>query len=417
MHFSTVSSWLEWINKIHPSTIDLSLERVKEVAKRLDLLTHSCTIVCVAGTNGKGSTVTALEAIYIAANYRVGIFTSPILFKHQEQVRINGKHPEEDVFCQAFAAIEIERQNITLTTFEFFTLAALWIFRKQPLDMIILEVGLGGRFDAVNMLDADLSIVTSIDMDHQEWLGKTRDAIAYEKAGIFREQKPAIYGDFSPPNRLIEYARKLPTPLFFQGQDFNFTENVNHWHWHYQDTHYFNLPYNGLMIQNMSVVLMAVTLLQSVLVVNETHIHQGLKKINLIGRVHIIPGEITHIYDVAHNPAAIAYLAKCLEKQFCAGKTSAIFSMLADKDMQESIRHIRDQMDAWYLAPLSTSRATNKEQLENIFSANNFNNFSLFENIAQAYQTALMQSQKNDRIIIFGSFHTVAEVSKSSGHF
>src|SRR3990167_8025056 len=322
MSFSTLSEWLNWIPTIHPLEIELSLNRVQAVAFQLNLLSPSCPIICVAGTNGKGSTVTGLAAIYQAAGYCVGTFTSPILFRHQEQITINGRHPEDQAFCMAFEKIEHTRKNISLTPFEFYTLAALLLFQQESLDLLILEVGLGGRLDAVNILDASLAIVTSIDLDHTHYLGTTREAIAFEKAGIFRQDKPAIYGDLFPPTTLLNYA-KLPLP--------------------------------SLALQNMSLVLMAVKLLQSSLPVNRQAIDKGLLQAKLPGRIQILPGEITKIFDVSHNPAAISFLSKQLKGMSCLGNTYAVFSMLLDKDIVESIKSICSCIDHWFFAPLAVN--------------------------------------------------------------
>src|SRR3989338_351202 len=261
MSFLTLSSWLSKIHSIHFCEIELGLERVKEVADRLDLRSFSCPVIIVGGTNGKGSTVAGLESVYRAAGFNVGSFTSPILFRHNEQVKINGVEVHDELFCMAFDAIEKTRLAISLTSFEFFKLAALFIFKKQALDVILLEVGLGGRLDAVNIIDPALSIVTSIDLDHIDFLGPTRETIGYEKAGIFRAQTPAIYGEKNPPASLTHYAVQINTPLFCQGRDFSYQRKENHWRWEGLNTQYEYLPLPSLMLQNMSTVLMALTLL------------------------------------------------------------------------------------------------------------------------------------------------------------
>lgn len=407
MRFSTLSRWLSWIVSVHGTEIELGLDRVKEVAARLRVLSLPCSIIVVGGTNGKGSTVAGLEAIYDAAGYHVGAFTSPILFKHNEQVRIDRKPVSDEQFCLAFERIERMRGDISLTPFEFYTLAALVIFQQYPLDVLILEVGLGGRLDAVNIMDADVAVITSIDLDHTDRLGATREKIAYEKAGIFRHNSPAICGDFNPPDILMECAERLNAPFFCQGKDFFYEEDVGTWSWSYKTTMH-HLPLNTLMLQNMSSALMAISLLQDRFPVSRNSIDRGLLQADLPGRVQVLFGPITEIYDVSHNPAAVALLAKRLQEIPCFGKTYAVFSMLADKDIGGSVRCIYKLIDTWYVAPLSVKRAAEKEMLLNAFPQTE--EAILFSSIEEAYQEARFQAQLGDRIIIFGSFHTVADV-------
>ena len=408
MHLSTMFEWLSWIGSVHISEIELGLDRIKKVAARLDLLSPTCKVIIVGGTNGKGSTVAGLESIYRAAGYHVGIFTSPILFKHNEQVKIDGHEASDDQFCHAFENIEGVRGDITLTPFEFHTLAALFIFKQYSLDLVILEVGLGGRLDAVNIIDADIAIVTSIAIDHVDWLGSTREAIAFEKAGIFRSGKPAICGDLDPPISLHEHAHASGSPFFCQGVDFKYQANKNTWSWVSEKIEYTDLPRNSLMSQNMSTVLMAITLLQPALPVTRAAIENGLRNICIIGRVQIIPGAITHIYDVSHNPEAVAHLASRLNETKQSGQTFAVFSMIADKDITESIKNIATEIDEWYVAPLSVKRAATIETLEEIFVRVNIQKVNFFSSIEIAYKNAVQNATPGDRIIIFGSFHTVA---------
>lgn len=405
MHLSTLSSWLDWIGSVHNKEIDLGLDRIHHVADRLGLLTPTCKVIIVGGTNGKGSVVAGLEAIYLAAGYRVGAFTSPYLFVHNEEVRLNGTQADDDSFCRAFEMIESARADVSLTPFEYHTLAALIIFAEAKLDVMILEVGLGGRLDAVNVMNADASIVTSIGIDHVDWLGDTREKIAVEKAGIFRKGKPAICGDDLPPATLIESARAIGANFYQQGKDFQFEEFPDHWSWQQLK----NLPRNHLLTQNMSTVLMAVTLLQPLLPVSEDAIRQGLKNATLPGRIQIVTGPVTEIYDVSHNPHAAAVLAKRLHTMPCAGKTFAVFSMLNDKDIAGTIAAMRNVMDEWFIAPLTGKRAATLEKLQASFTDETVN---CADTIKDAYQAACQRARPGDRIIIFGSFYTVAAVMK-----
>lgn len=412
MNKENLSDWLQYINKLHTQTIDLGLGRVQTVAARLALLRPTCPVIIVGGTNGKGSTVAGLSFIYRAAGYKVGTFTSPILFKHNEYVRINGEVASDADYCMAYTKIEAVRGEITLTPFEFHTLAALLIFKNTPLDVLVMEVGLGGRLDAVNILDADVAVVTSIDIDHSEYLGFTREAIGREKAGIFRPNKPAICGDFNPPLSLISAATTIGAPLYCQGKDFWFEDKagMTTWSWSCADIQYTRLPRNALATQNMAIVLMAVTLLQDRLVTNKLAIENGLRQTTLPGRIEVIPGPITKILDVAHNPAAVKWLANYLKAQKISGRTLAIFSMLIDKDMDESLKAIQSEIDYWYVAPLKTERATPKTLLEQAFAKNQIQYVRFYAAIKEAYEHAMNDAHIGDRVVIFGSFYTVAAV-------
>lgn len=412
MEFSTANDWLNWIASLHSAAIDLGLDRVKVVAKHLDLLHPTSKVIIVGGTNGKGSTVAGLEAIYRAAGYRVGAFTSPYLLKPHEQIRLDGALVDDKELCQTFATIESARTalNVSLTQFEFFTLAAFLIFKTHLLDVWILEVGLGGRLDAVNVWDADVAIVTSIDLDHMDWLGQTRERIAHEKVGIFRAHKPAICGDPHPPVTLMEDATKLGTTLYMAGRDFCYQEFSQSWNWECGDIRYEHLPLTKLATQNMAIVLMAITLLQPQLPVPRSAIDRGFSTVDLPARIQVVSGPVTTIYDVAHNPAAIKWLTKRLKQLPCAGKTLAVFSMLGEKDINASVAVISDTIDQWFVAPLTTKRAASLAKIIHAFKVNHIKQTFFFTSIAEAYQKAKQLAETGDRIVIFGSFHTVAEV-------
>ncbi|MBV9575325.1 MAG: bifunctional tetrahydrofolate synthase/dihydrofolate synthase [Gammaproteobacteria bacterium] len=410
MQFSTLSDWLAYIATLHAFEIALGLERVKIVAERLALLKPDCAVIIVGGTNGKGSTVTSLEAIYRAAHYQTGSFTSPYLFRYNEQIRVNGREISDEALCVAFAAIETARGDISLTPFEFGTLAALYHFKKQALDILILEVGLGGRLDAVNIIDADVSVITSIDIDHVEWLGNTREKIALEKAGIFRKNKPAVCGDPHPPQSLLEYVNHQQIPFFCQGRDFQYQEKEQGWLFSYQETQYEHLAFNALTTQNLATALMAITLLQNRLPVTRDAIDKGLCKLTLPGRIQIINEPVVKIYDVSHNPHAVALLANRLKSLICTGKTYAVFSMLTDKDILKSLAIIQPLIDAWYVAPLTAKRAATTTQLKEAFQQREIHGVNFFSSIQAAYFSAEKTATPGDRIIIFGSFHTVADM-------
>lgn len=413
MKFSTVYAWLEWIGSVHNKNIELGLDRIRTVAERLGVLDQNCPIIVVGGTNGKGSTVAGLEAIYKTAGYQVGSFTSPYLFQHNEEVKVNGDPVSDESLCKAFDKIEAARAETTLTPFEYHALAALVIFHEKGLDGLILEIGLGGRLDAVNVVDADVSVVTSIALDHMDWLGDTREAIGFEKAGIFRNRKPAVCGDPNPPSTVIDSAKQVGARLYQQSKEFTYVENETTWSWKYADTTYDDLPKNQLLTQNMSTVLMTVTLMQKQLPVSEEQIRMGLQHIKLTGRIQKVPGNVEKIFDVGHNPAAIEKLAQHLNTNPIKGHTYAVFSMLGDKDIAQSIALMAPHFQAWFAAPLANARAASLQQLQAAFAKNSIK-AKFDEKIAESLQSAQQIAQTGDRIVIFGSFNTVAEAMRAT---
>ena len=404
-----LADWLAYIASLHPEEIELGLERVRRARQRL-AINPSCPIIIIAGTNGKGSCAAGLTSIYRAAGYAVGTFTSPYLFTFNEQVSINGQPVTDEALCSAFRKVGEACMGIELTTFEFLTLAALLIFTGQPLDVLILEVGLGGRLDAVNVMDADVAIVTSIAIDHVDWLGATRELIGKEKAGIFRSARPAICGDQDPPHSLVAYAEQIGAVLYRQGREFSYAEEKSSWSFssHTQKKAYQALPLTSLATQNMSTVLMAVTLLQPQLPVSEKTLRHALAHIHLPGRIQIIEGEVQKIYDVSHNPASVQHLATRLQSMPHQGKTFAVFSMLADKDISASIDAIKSVIDEWHIAPLpqTIKRSANIEQLKAAFHGSEI--IHIHASVEEAFFAAGQRATRGDRIVVFGSFHTVA---------
>lgn len=410
MRFQTLKEWLEHTRTVHALGVDLGLDRVRVVAERMGLLKPNCVVITIAGTNGKGSCVAGLEAIYRAEGYRVGAFTTPYLFHHNEQVRVQGVNADDLTFCQAFEKVEVARADITLTQFEFNTLVALQIFQEAKLDVILLEVGLGGRLDAVNIIDADLAIIASIALDHVDWLGNTRDLIAIEKAGVLRSGKPAVCGDPQPPQSLKDYAEEMQVPLYCQMKDFFYISHRTSWTWQSEKVIYEDLPLPALALQNMSTVLKAVELLQERLPVLESSITTALANVQLTGRIQILPGEVTHIVDVSHNPAAAELLSQQLKCLPCRGKTHAVFSMLADKDIAGSLQSIKEMVDCWYIAELPEERAASIGVLHDAFRLAHIDAVKTYATIEEAYLMALKEAEPEDRIIVFGSFYTVAGV-------
>jgi dihydrofolate synthase/folylpolyglutamate synthase len=410
-NYRSLNAWLSWIKAQSIEEIDLSLERVLKIGSRLGILTPTCVVITVAGTNGKGSTVATLEAIYLAGGYQVGAFTTPYLFSYNEQVRLQGNAVEDNLFCDAFERItDACGQDTRLTLFEYGALAAFMIFKEANLDVWLLEVGLGGRWDAVNVIDADVAIVTSIGIDHVNWLGDTRELIAIEKAGIFRKNKPAICGDFDPPVTLIESALHREAPLFCQGKDFGFDDMETSWTWWCLNKRLISLPFSKLLRQNMSTVLMGVELLQSRLPIIKAAIDKALSTVTLSGRIEVISGEVEHIFDVSHNPAAVTLLVDYLIEHPIKGKTYAVFSMLADKDIVSTIGLIKSCIDLWHIAPVESDRAASLPMLNDCFEKENIHNRVMFESVKKAYEKIKMDARVGDRIVVFGSFRTVAEV-------
>ena len=356
-------NWLTWIGVQHPAAIDLSLERVAEVGQRLQLLQFSCPVITVGGTNGKGSTVATLAAIYQAAGYRVGLYTSPHLLKYNERIAMNGEIISDAALCAAFAAVEEARQGVLLTYFEFSTLAALYAFQQNNLDIIILEVGLGGRLDAVNVVESDIAIITTVDLDHTDWLGETREQIGYEKAGIFRDNKPAIYGDAEPVSSIIEVAAAKKTTLYLSGREFSYHDQNDHWQWQNSDSHYDNLPKPKVLLNNAALALQAIALLQACCPVSSAAIIQGLKDVTILGRFQVIQNNPRCIVDIAHNPQASQMLLQQITQLGWQGQLHIVFSMLSTKDMVASLIPWQHCPAQWYVAELSEAKAASLDAI------------------------------------------------------
>lgn len=407
MHQS-LSEWLSHWGNLHPKVIDLGLERITRLANRLNIRKFQCPVMTVGGTNGKGSTVAFLSSIYQAAGYRVGAYTSPHLLRFNERICLNGQPISDEELCLTFQTIEAIRGQESITYFEAATLAAFYCFQKVSLDIVILEVGLGGRLDAVNCVDADLAIITTISLDHTEILGKDRTSIALEKAGILRQGKPAICGDLNPPHVFLQVAENFGVPLWLLGREFNYQETKQDWSWKHGDTVY-SLPKPHLPVQNAATALAAVTRLNHRLPVSRNHIEQGLKAATLSGRFQVIQHQPQVIVDVAHNPESGNYLAVRLQQETFTGKTYAVVGMLKDKDQENTLSPLLLIVHAWFVAPLFVIRGSDGHEITR-FLTNRGARVMQCSGVRAAYWTALEQATTRDRIIVFGSFHTVAEV-------
>jgi dihydrofolate synthase/folylpolyglutamate synthase len=414
----TLGDWLNHLESLHPKTIELGLDRVRTVKQRLGL-DPGFPIVTVGGTNGKGSTCALLEAILSAAGYRVGCYTSPHLLAYNERVRIGREPATDEALCRAFEVVEAARGEVSLTYFEFGTLAAMWLFQEGGLEAAVLEVGLGGRLDAVNVFDADVAVVTGVDIDHTEYLGSTREAIGREKAGIYRSNRPAICADADPPQTLVDHARGIDADLRLLGRDFGYEDQGLQWrYWsgksgaqRQRDA----LPYPALVgayqLGNAAAALAALDALAERLPVNQADIRRGLHEVALPGRFQVLPGRPTRILDVAHNPQAARALAANLARQPGAGRTLAVLAMLRDKDMAAVVQAVKAHVDQWYLATLPPPRGASAQSLhEALVAAGTTGAARLFDDVAAAYRAACLAAAQNDRILIFGSFYTVAAV-------
>ncbi|MFW5453115.1 bifunctional tetrahydrofolate synthase/dihydrofolate synthase [Thioalkalivibrio sulfidiphilus] len=423
MRFDTLDQWLAWQETLHPRAIDLGLERVARVAARLDLLTPACPVITVAGTNGKGSTVAMLEAIYRAAGYRVCAYTSPHLLRYNERIRIHGSLADDASLCRAFAAVDAARGEDTLSYFEFGTLAALWLFREAGADILVLEVGLGGRLDAVNIVDPDVSVVTSVGIDHEQWLGPDRESIGAEKAGIFRAQRPAVCGDPTPPASIAGTAARLGAKLYAAGQAFSWSVDASGDHWQWRgpgDVVLDDLPPPALpgaiQFNNAATALTAVTLLAPRCPVPREAICRGLASVSLPGRFQRLRSDPAVILDVAHNPQGAEVLARTLAGHPVPGRTLAVIAMMADKDVRTVIRHLAPQVDLWFSAGLpELPRAMDAASLCAHLRAVAGEAVSCHDTVAEAYRQACAAAGPGDRVLVLGSFYTVSAVLDLEG--
>ena len=421
----TLRDWLCYLESLHPKTIALGLERVEQVKQRLNLQ-PDFPIITVGGTNGKGSVCAMLESILHAAGYRVGCYTSPHLMVYNERVRI-GKKPLSDAeLCVAFEEIEKARGDIALTYFEFGTLAAMQCFIARKVDVLILEVGLGGRLDAVNVFDNDCAVVTSVDIDHTDYLGESREKIAFEKAGIFRAGKVAIFADAEVPQTLADHAANIGAKLWCIGREFSFVENSvsykeqKQWKLHGPGGVRNSLPYPALrgafQLQNASAALAALDAMKDKIPVSMEAVRRGLVEVELSGRFQVLPGSPQIVLDVAHNPHAASSLAKNLANLPAGHKTFAVFAMLKDKDRQGVVRALKDRIDVWLVAGIDAQRgATAVEMVEVLANEGITQAVLAFPTIENAFHHACNQASENDRIAVFGSFYTVAEVMRVRG--
>jgi dihydrofolate synthase/folylpolyglutamate synthase len=416
----TLAQWLSWMEASHPVAIDMGLDRCRQVYDSLNLSFEGVTVITVAGTNGKGSSVAMLDAILQAAGYATACYTSPHLSRYNERIRFNSLLSTDDQLVSAFNAVDQARGNISLTYFEMGTLAALWLIAQRKPDVALLEVGLGGRLDVVNLVDADVAVITTIDIDHVDWLGDNRESIGREKAGIFRESTPAVCGDPAPPNSISDYAQLISAPLFQVGQDFNFTHETNSWDWNGADSKkqpltYTNLPIPSLPLQNAATVLQAIAL--SGLDVTESDISRGLTVAKVAGRMDCFAhnGQ-QYLLDVAHNPQSAQYLGEQLAK--LKKPITLVLGMLSDKDCIAVIEALAPIVNEWHFVGLSVNRGQTADQLKACWEKANKPQASDAPVCHHDVSTALAyleQRAETKLIVVAGSFYTVGEAYAALG--
>ncbi len=412
----TLQDWLEYLEHLHPVTIDMGLDRCREVATRLGLTRPARQVVTVTGTNGKGSTCAFIAQMLVAQGKSVGVYSSPHLLRYNERVRLKGVDATDEALCDAFEAVESARGSVSLTYFEMGTLAAFWLFEREGLDAVVLEVGLGGRLDAVNLVDADVAVVTNIGLDHAEWLGTTRESVAFEKAGIFRAGKPAICGDSDPPETIREMAAQSTVPLLIRGRDFDLVKEMKCWHWTGRDSagrpiELRDIPMLSLPLENAALALQAFTLLEPFR--HPELIKQALTSTRVTGRLdrYDIPWQgrnLSVILDVGHNPHAAAFLSRHLGARPRPGRRLAVFGLLADKDLPGVVDELVPVIDSWAVAPLPTARSRSAIELSSALIERHAA-VTIYPNISQALEEQCNRATEMDEILVFGSFYCVAE--------
>ena len=410
MRFANVAAWLAWQQVAHPVEIDPGLERAGLVWQRLSVPWHAA-VLTVGGTNGKGSVTACLDAILGASGYETGLFTSPHLVRYNERIRVHGREVADDALLEAFAAIDAARGGVSLTFFEWNALAAFLVFARAGVDVAVLEVGMGGRLDAVNLLDADVAAVVSVGLDHREWLGSTVEAIGAEKAGIFRPGRPAIFGGRQPPRSLVAHAAAIGARLKRIGTDFDFVERADGWDYGGFGSRRRELPLPGLpgapQLGNAAVALAVLEAAEPKLLVPDEAVRSGLVQVRLPGRFQVLPGEPEWILDVAHNPQAAEALAASLAARPCAGKTWAVCGILGDKDIEGIVAALRGVVSRWIAVGLDGNRALPPGVLAERIRKAGARSVAAAPDVAAGLAQARGGMQPGDRAVVFGSFLTV----------
>ncbi|MBI3143948.1 MAG: bifunctional tetrahydrofolate synthase/dihydrofolate synthase [Pseudogulbenkiania sp.] len=416
---TTLPEWLSYLESLHPSSIDMGLERVSRVRDAMGLR-PSCPVVLVAGTNGKGSVCAMLSTMLNRAGFKVGTYTSPHLLRYNERVAIDMQSVSDELIVQGFEAVEAARGDTSLTYFEFGTLGAVKTFIDEEVDVMVLEVGLGGRLDAVNVFEPDVSVVVSVDIDHQAVLGNNREDIGFEKAGVFRAGKPAICADANPPQRLLDHVAAIGADLKLYGRDFGFSKLENQWSFRMDESYRHSLPFPALrgsyQLINASTALAVLECLKETLPVGIGAVKRGLLEVDWPGRFQVLPGRPLTILDVGHNPHAVKAMVANLKKLAFAENRYAVFSMLTDKDIDAVVALARDEFDGWFVGGLDMPRGQTGAQLAERLAYLGVRNVKAYDTVAEAWGAALSAAGENDRIVAFGSFHTVAAVLEARHH-
>lgn len=412
----SLAEWLAYLERLHPSAIDMGLERSREVAGRLGLSRPAPKVITVTGTNGKGSTCAFLASLLRAQGLKVGVYSSPHLLRYNERVQIDGQQASDEALCEAFTAVEAARSDTSLTYFEMGTLAAFWLFEQASLDVAVLEVGLGGRLDAVNLIDADLALITSIGVDHADWLGDTRESVAFEKAGILRPGMPALCGDFDPPLPLLERVAEVDAPFFLRCRDFDLSIGERHWSWYGltargEVLRLADLPLLDLPMENAALALQAYALLD--LPWDSDCIASALQATKVTGRLdrrrlNWQGKSLTLLLDVGHNPHAAQFLAGRLQVSQPAGRRLAVFGLLADKDLPGVVAPLLAEVKHWAVTPLPTERSRSASELHGHLLACAAQ-AEMHADVASALQAQCERAVEGDEILLFGSFFCVAE--------
>ena len=411
----SLADWLAYLEQLHPTAIDMGLDRVRAVAARMAMTRPAPLVATVTGTNGKGSTCAFIASLLNAQGLKIGSYSSPHLLRYNERVLLSGREASDAELCEAFAVVEAARGEISLTYFEMGTLAAFWLFERAGLDAVVLEVGLGGRLDAVNIVDADLAVITNIGLDHADWLGNSRESVAYEKAGILREGKPALCGDLDPPQPLLDHANSLSAPLLLRGRDFDLAMGAGDWHWRGVDAagaplELHGLPLLTLPMENAALALQAYAMLG--LPWDPARLARALLQTRVVGRLDsrqvVWNGRrIALLLDVGHNPHAAAFLAQRLEQRPVAGTRLAVFGLLADKDLSGVLDALVPSISDWAVAPLPTPRTQSATQLAQALLERGAS-VSEYATIEQALEAQCARAESVDEILVFGSFYCVA---------
>ncbi len=404
--FNNLPDWLAHLESLHPKDIELGLERVQAVFSQLSLNFQNTKIVLIGGTNGKGTSCHLMQQLLTEHGYTVGCYNSPHISDYRERVTLEGRWLTETLHCQAFAAVEKARGQTQLTYFEFGTLAAIYLLASQSPDFILLEVGLGGRLDATNVVEPDLSVITTIDLDHQDWLGTNREVIGFEKAGIFRANGKAVCGDFNPPDSVKQQVAQKQVDIVWQDRDFSYQTQANTWSWQGKAVQYNGYTKPNMPLQNASTVLAALEQLNISL--KPELVEACFKKFQLAGRWQKLASSPDIFIDVAHNPESIRFMREKVEQIDCIGKKIAVFGMLKDKDIETVVDCIKDSFDIWYLADINQVRGATASDLKQYFAEST--QIQCFESIKQAYEAAQAYAQADDLIVAFGSFWVITDI-------